>query len=144
MHNTKDCSRYKKDRTEKSTFHVAKKGRKKPNLIKQSFAQLSERWTSSAKREKHCRSNSDSNSELEIGLGSIEKAVVNLGETLRKPSLLLKATFNRIASNNIDVCSISGSNADDITVTSSSQKESYMLITVLPLVKTLKRAKLLQ
>jgi hypothetical protein len=29
MHNTRDCHRYKKDRTEKSSFWAAKKGRKK-------------------------------------------------------------------------------------------------------------------
>jgi hypothetical protein len=42
-HNTKDCHRYKKDRREKSDFHAAKKGRKKPNPTKQSFAQLSKK-----------------------------------------------------------------------------------------------------
>jgi hypothetical protein len=42
-HNTRDCCRFKKDRTEKSNFHAAKKGGKKPNPIKQSFAQLSKK-----------------------------------------------------------------------------------------------------
>jgi hypothetical protein len=40
MHNTKDCHRYKKDGKEKSDFCTAKRGRKKPDLTKQPFAQL--------------------------------------------------------------------------------------------------------
>jgi hypothetical protein len=42
-HNTRDCHCYEKDRTEKSDFRAAKKGGKKPNPTKQSFAQLSEK-----------------------------------------------------------------------------------------------------
>ena len=42
-HNTRDCRRFKKDGTEKSTFRAAKKGGKKPNPVKQSFAQLSKK-----------------------------------------------------------------------------------------------------
>jgi hypothetical protein len=38
-HNTIDCRRFEKDGTEKSDFHAAKKGGKKPNPTKQSFAQ---------------------------------------------------------------------------------------------------------
>jgi hypothetical protein len=40
-HATKDCYRYKKDRTVKANFRAAKKAGKKPNPAKQSFAQLS-------------------------------------------------------------------------------------------------------
>jgi hypothetical protein len=38
-HNTRDCRRFEKDGTEKSNFRAAKKGEKKPNPTKQSFAQ---------------------------------------------------------------------------------------------------------
>jgi hypothetical protein len=43
MHATKDCYRYKKDRTVKANFHAAKKAGKKPDPAKQSFAQLSKK-----------------------------------------------------------------------------------------------------
>jgi hypothetical protein len=43
MHNTRDCRWFKKDGIEKSDFRTAKKGRKKPNPIKQSFTQLSKK-----------------------------------------------------------------------------------------------------
>ena len=43
MHNTRDCRRFEKDGTEKSDFRAAKKGGKKPNPTKQSFAQLSKK-----------------------------------------------------------------------------------------------------
>ncbi len=43
MHNTRDCSLFEKDGTGKSDFRAAKKGRKKPNPVKQSFAQLSKK-----------------------------------------------------------------------------------------------------
>jgi hypothetical protein len=42
-HNTRDCRRFEENRTEKSDFRAAKKGRKKPNPTKQSFAQLSKK-----------------------------------------------------------------------------------------------------
>jgi hypothetical protein len=42
-HNTKDCHRNEKDDTEKAVFHAAKKGSKKPNLARQSFALLSKK-----------------------------------------------------------------------------------------------------
>jgi hypothetical protein len=42
-HNARDCHRFEKDGTEKSDFRAAKKGGKKPNPIKQFFAQLSEK-----------------------------------------------------------------------------------------------------
>jgi hypothetical protein len=37
-HATKDCRKYKKDRTLKADFRAAKKAGKKPNLAKQLFA----------------------------------------------------------------------------------------------------------
>jgi hypothetical protein len=46
-HNSCDCQRFEKDGTEKSDFRAAKKGRKKPNPVKQSFAQLSKKSDSS-------------------------------------------------------------------------------------------------
>ncbi len=42
-HNARDCRSFEKDGTEKSDFRAAKKGGKKPNPTKQSFAQLSEK-----------------------------------------------------------------------------------------------------
>ncbi len=71
MHSTKDCHMYKKDGTEKADFGTAKKGGKKPNPTKQSFAQLSKKLDKLEKAikkqsiygKKVCQSNSDSNSE---------------------------------------------------------------------------------
>jgi hypothetical protein len=42
-HATKDCCRYKKERTVKANFRATKKAGKKPNPAKQSFAQLSKK-----------------------------------------------------------------------------------------------------
>jgi hypothetical protein len=42
-HATKDCCKYKKDGTLKANFRAAKKAGEKPNLAKQSFAQLSKK-----------------------------------------------------------------------------------------------------
>ena len=89
-HITKDCCRYKKDRTEKSSFCTTKKGRKKPHPTKQSLAQLSKKLDKlektikkqSAKGKKHHCSYGDSNLGEEIGLGSIRKVEHNLGETV--------------------------------------------------------------
>jgi hypothetical protein len=41
MHNMQDCCKYEKDGIEKAYFRATKKGGKKPNPLKQSFAQLS-------------------------------------------------------------------------------------------------------
>jgi hypothetical protein len=68
-HNTRDCCKY--DGTEKAHFCNAKKGRKKPNPAKQSFAQLSKKLDKlkraikkqSAKSKKRHKDDSDSNSE---------------------------------------------------------------------------------
>jgi hypothetical protein len=43
MHNTRDCHKYEKDRSEEANFCTAKKGRKKPNPAKNSFVQMSEK-----------------------------------------------------------------------------------------------------
>ena len=43
MHNTRDSRQFEKDGTEKFDFRAAKKDGKKPNPLKQSFAQLSEK-----------------------------------------------------------------------------------------------------
>jgi hypothetical protein len=71
MHATKDCRRYKKDRTVKADFHAAKKAGKKPNPAKHSFAQLGKKLDklektltkASNKSKKHRRDNSNSDSE---------------------------------------------------------------------------------
>ena len=70
-HNTCDCHHFEKDGTEKSDFRAAKKGGKKPNPTKQSFAQLSEKLDKlekvlkkkDTKKRKRRRSDSDSDSE---------------------------------------------------------------------------------
>jgi hypothetical protein len=69
-HNTCDCRRFEKDGTEKSDFCAAKKGGKKPNPMKQSFAQLSKKLDKlekvlnkkDTKKRKRRRSDSDSDS----------------------------------------------------------------------------------
>ncbi len=43
MHNTRDCCKYEKDRTENAIFCAPKKGGKQPYPAKQSFAQLNEK-----------------------------------------------------------------------------------------------------
>jgi hypothetical protein len=43
MHNTRDCCRFEKDRTEKSSFRDAKKGGKKNYTVNQNFAQLTKK-----------------------------------------------------------------------------------------------------
>jgi hypothetical protein len=42
-HSTGECCKYKKDGTEKSSFHAAKKGGKKKYPVNQNFAQLTEK-----------------------------------------------------------------------------------------------------
>jgi hypothetical protein len=42
-HNTRDCRRFEKDRTEKSSFRTAKKGKKKNYPVNQNFAQLTKK-----------------------------------------------------------------------------------------------------
>ncbi len=61
-HNTCDCCRYKKDRTEKSSFCAAKKGGKKNYPVNQNFAQLTKKiemlkkaLKKSGKKGKKCR-----------------------------------------------------------------------------------------
>ncbi len=70
-HNTCDCCCFEKDGTEKANFRAAKKGGKKPNPTKQSFAQLSEKLDKLEKvlkkrnTKKRKRRRSDSNSDSE-------------------------------------------------------------------------------
>jgi hypothetical protein len=71
MHNTHDCHRYKKDGTEKSSFHAAKKGGKKNYPVNQNFAQLTDKIDklekalkkSGKKGKKHRYEDSNSDSE---------------------------------------------------------------------------------
>lgn len=70
-HNTQDCRRYEKNGNEKSDFRATKKGARKSNPTKQSFAQLCEKMDKlekaikkqDAKRKKRRRSDTDSDSE---------------------------------------------------------------------------------
>ncbi len=72
-HNTQDCRRYKKSGNEKSDFRATKKGARKPNPTKQSFAQLCEKMDKlekvikkqDAKRKKR-RHSSDTDSDSEF------------------------------------------------------------------------------
>ncbi len=88
-HNTRDCCRFEKDKQEKSNFHAAKKGKKKANPMNQNFAQLTEKIQklekalkkSGKKGQKRHYTDSHSNSEQKVGLGSTRK-VIKLGETI--------------------------------------------------------------
>ncbi len=70
-HNTRDCHRYKKEGTEKSSFCAAKKGGKKNYPVNQNFAQLTKKINKlekvlkkSGKKGKKCHyRDSNSNSE---------------------------------------------------------------------------------
>jgi hypothetical protein len=135
MHNTRDCHWFEKDRTEKSDFCAAKKGGKKPTPTKQSSVQLSKKMDNlekvikkkDTKKQKHCSSNSDSDSEKGIGLVSIGKTVINLGKTCKKtkftPPSPIKATLKDVTSDKKDIRLTSVSDGDDIMVTSSTQNE---------------------
>jgi hypothetical protein len=71
MHNTRDCHRFEKDGTKKSTFCAAKKDGKKNYPVSQNFAQLTKKidklekaLKKSGKKGKKCRyKDSDSDSE---------------------------------------------------------------------------------
>ena len=71
MHNTQDCCRYEKNGNKKSNIRATKKGTRKLNPTKQSFAQLCKKLDKlenaikkqDVKRKKCCHSNTDSNSE---------------------------------------------------------------------------------
>jgi hypothetical protein len=122
-------------RTVKANFCAAKKAGKKPNPAKQLFAQLSKKLDklsetmkmASLKSKKCHRDNIDSDSKLEIGPGSTRKLGLNLGETVKgsnfTPPGPIKATPTNIASNQDDIRPASFSNADDLTLTSSSQSK---------------------
>jgi hypothetical protein len=135
-HNTCDCRRFEKDGMEKSDFRAAKKGVKKPNPTKQSFAQLSEKLDKlekvikkgDTKKRKRRSSDSDSNFEQGIGSGSIGKVVINLEETCKKTNFIppspIKATPNDITSDKKYLSKTSVSGGDDVSMTSSTQNES--------------------
>jgi hypothetical protein len=71
MHNTHNCRCFEKDGMKKSDFRAAKKGGKKPNPTKQSFAQLSKKLDKlkkvikkkDTKKQKRCSRDSNSDSE---------------------------------------------------------------------------------
>jgi hypothetical protein len=135
MHNTHDCCRYEKDGKEKSSFCAVKKGGYKSNPVNQNFAQLTNKIKelekalkkSGKKRQKRHYKDSDSNSELGVGLGSTRK-IVKIGETITNASYTapspINATPTSIASysDSDDVSTASVSKAGDVMVTSSSQK----------------------
>ncbi len=70
-HNTRDCRRFEKDGTEKSSFRASKKGGKKNYPVNQNFAQLTKKIDklekalkkSGKKGKKRRYKDSDSNSE---------------------------------------------------------------------------------
>jgi hypothetical protein len=126
MHNTRDYHKYEKDGKEEANFHATKKGGKKPNPARQSFAHLSKKSEKlekafkklCLKSKKHHRNDSNANSEQGVGSGSIGKLVINLGETIKKikftPSSPIKATPTLIATNQDDVSPTSFSNAGEV------------------------------
>ncbi len=71
MHATKDCRKYEKEGTAKADFQATKNAGKKPNPVKQSFAQLSKKLgkfkktlkKASHKSKKCRRDGSDSDSK---------------------------------------------------------------------------------
>jgi hypothetical protein len=81
-HNTRDCRRYKKDGTEKSSYHAAKKGGRKNYPVNQNFAQLTEKIDKLKKALKKSRKkgkkrryeDSNSNSDRELGRVALEKS----------------------------------------------------------------------
>ncbi len=123
----------RKTERRKPTSSPAKKAGKKPSPMKQSFAQLCEKMDKlekaikkDAKKKKRCHSDSNSNSEKGLGLSSIGKVVINLGETCKKPRFIppspMKATPPFDVCNGHDICVMSSSD-DDVTVTSSTKNE---------------------
>ena len=70
-HTTRECHKYEKDGTEKSSFHAAKKGGKKNYPVNQNFAQLTKKIEklekllkkSGKKGKKRCYEDSNSDSE---------------------------------------------------------------------------------
>ncbi len=96
MHSTRDCCKYEANGMKKANFGAAKKGTKKPNPTKQSFAQLSKKLDKlekaiekqNAKSKKCHRDDSDSDSKKGIGSGSIRKVESNSEELLKRLSLL--------------------------------------------------------
>ncbi len=149
MHNTRDYHKYEKDGKEKPNFCAAKKGGKKANLARQNFEQLSKKLDKlekvlkklSIKSKKRHYEDCDSNSEQEVGSGSIGKIVINLGETIKKtkftPPSSIKANPTLIASNQDDICPTSFSNAGNVMLTSPSQKEGIHVNTCSPRSKSL-------
>ncbi len=79
---------------------------------------------SGKKGQKRRYEDSDSNSELGVGLGSTRK-IVKFKETIENtsytPPSLIKATPTTIASDSNDVSTASVSKAGDVVMTSSSQ-----------------------
>jgi hypothetical protein len=136
-HNTHDYHRFEKDRKEKSDFHTAKKSGKKGNPMNHNFAQLTKKMEKlekalkkyGKKGQKRRYEDSDSNSEVGVGLGSTRK-VVKLAETVKNTSFTppspMKTTPTTIPSNSNDVSTASVSKAGDIMMTSSSQKERIL------------------
>ncbi len=128
MHNTCDCRRFEKTERKNFGFRIAKKGGKKPNPVRQSFAQLSgkldklEKVMKKKDTKKQKRRSNDSNSDSKQGIGwvGIGKVVINLGETCKKaeftPPSPIKATSNDITSDKKDLSLTSVSNGNDVMI----------------------------
>jgi hypothetical protein len=133
-HNTHDCCRFEKEGKEKFDFCTTKKGRKKDNPVNHSFTQLTKKIKkleealkkSGKKGKKRSYKDSNSNSEYGVGLGSTRK-IAKIRETVVQtkftPPSPIKATPTTIASNSNDASTMSVSEAGDVMMTSSSQKE---------------------
>ena len=139
-HNTCDYQRFKKDGTEKSNFRTAKKGGKKPSSTKQSFAQLSKKMDKLAKAIKKQDAKRGNTSvaiviptqDWEMGQVAYgEKVIINFGETCKKTNFTspspIKATTKVVTCDRNNLCLMSVSNDDDVTMTSSAQNKEVQV-----------------
>jgi hypothetical protein len=105
--------------------HLTKKIKKLEKVLKKSGKKV----------QKHRYKDSSSDSKYEVGLGSTRK-VVKLGETVENTSLPLpspmKATPTTIASNSNDISTASVSNANNVMMMSSGQKEEILNTNSIP------------
>ncbi len=127
IHNTRDCCKYEKDGKEKANFCNRKKGRKKPNPSKNSFAQMSKELEGSRRRLRN---------KLPNQRNAIEAIAIPTWYRALGWVAPFKATPTLVASNQ-DMyvqCHLA------MLVTSwwrhQATTRGYMIITVLPLLNT--------
>jgi hypothetical protein len=118
----------------KANFCAAKQACKKPNLAKQSFAQLSKKLDklektikkASHKSKKRCRDNSNSNREYEIGLDSTRKLGLNIEKAFKRSTFTfpspIKATPSESASDSNVVSDQKIASNQDIALRATSDQ----------------------